>query len=247
LNGISYLAVLAGLAAIRVAPRQNHNGKAPVIRELFEGISYAVDFKPIIAVMALLSLFGIAGAPCLILLPAFAKDVLHGGAHTYGFLMSASGIGALSATIFLASRKNARGLIRIIPAASGACALGIAFFALSRNLGVSMICLFMAGFAMMTQIASSNTLIQTIVDEDKRGRIMGLYTMSFLGVMPFGSILAGAIANRFGVQPTLLMGAACCLIGASIFAARVPRLCEMLRPVFANMETHETVLPKGEH
>ena len=247
LNGISYLAVLASLAAIRVAPRQNHIGKAPVLREFYEGIRYAFDFKPIIAILALLSVFSLAGAPYMVLMPAFAKDVLHGGAHTYGFLMSSAGIGALSATMYLASRKNAHGLIKIIPAAAAACGLGIAFFALSRSFTLSIICLFLAGFCMMIQIASSNTIIQTIVDEDKRGRIMSLYAMSFMGVMPFGSILAGSVADRIGVQFTMLLGAACCITGALIFALKLPMLCELLRPVFANMGICETEQPKSKH
>ena len=240
LNGISYIAVLTSLAAIRVAPRKNHSGKAPVLREFYEGIRYAFDFKPIIAILILLSVFSIAGAPYLVLMPAYAKDVLHGGAHTFGFLMSSAGIGALSATMYLASRKNARGLIKIIPAAAVACGLGIAFFALSRNFSLSVICLFVAGFGMMTQIASSNTIIQTIVDEDKRGRIMSLYAMSFMGIMPFGSLLAGSVADRIGVQFTLLLGAACCITGALIFALKLPMLCELLKPVLANVEVSET-------
>jgi MFS family permease len=246
LNGISYIAVLASLAAIRVAPRQNRTGKAPVLREFYEGIRYAFDFKPIMAILALLSVFSIAGAPYLVLMPAYAKDVLHGEAHTFGFLMSAAGLGALSATMYLASRKNAYGLIKVIPVAAAACGLGIISFALSRNFALSVICLFMAGFAMMTQIASSNTIIQTIVDEDKRGRIMSLYAMSLMGVMPFGSLLAGSVADRIGVQFTLLLGAAFCIIGASIFAAKLPMLCKLLRPVFANMGIYETEQPKTE-
>ncbi len=240
LNAISYLAVLAGLAAIRVAPRQNRNGRAPVFREFYQGIRYAFDFKPIIAILALLSVFSIAAAPYFVLMPAFARDVLHGGAHTYGFLMSASGIGALTATMVLASRRNAHGLIKIIPAAAAACGLGIAFFALSRNFALSMICIFLATSCMMTQITSSNTIIQTIVDEDKRGRIMSLYAMSFMGVMPFGSILAGSVADKIGVQWTLLLGASCCITGALIFAVKLPGLCELLRPVFENFDTCET-------
>ncbi len=235
-NAISYIAVLASLAAIRVAPRQNRTGKAPVLRQFREGIRYVFDFKPILAILALLSVFSIAGAPFMVLLPAFAKDVLHGGAHTFGFLMSAAGVGALSATMYLASRRNARGLIKLIPIAAAAFGLGIASFALSDNFVFSIICLFLAGFAMMTQIASSNTIIQTIVDEDKRGRIMGLYAMSFMGVMPFGSLLAGSIASRIGVQSTLLLGAVCCITGASIFAAKLPVLCKLLKPVLADME-----------
>jgi len=241
LNGISYLAVLASLAAIRVALRQNHSGKGPVLREFYEGIRYAWGFKPIIAILALLSVFSIAGAPYLVLMPAFAKDVLHGGAHTFGFLMSAAGIGALSATLYLASRKNAYGLIKVIPAAAGACGFAIAAFALSRSFTFCVFFLFLAGFSMMTHIASSNTIIQTIVDEDKRGRIMSLYAMSFMGVMPFGSLVAGSIAGKIGVQNTLLLGAACCIGGALIFASKLPMLVERLKPVFVCMEACDMV------
>ncbi len=239
LNGISFLAVLAGLAAIKVAPRQGHNRGGAVWQEFYQGIRYAYDFKPIIAILALLSVFSIAGAPYLVLLPAFTKDVLHGGAHTFGFLMSAAGIGALAATMYLASRKNADGLIRVIPVASIGCGLGITSFALSRSFALSVICLFTAGFGMMAQIASSNTIIQTVVDEDKRGRIMSLYAMSLMGVMPLGSLIAGSVANRIGVQYTLLSGAACCIIGALIFAGKLQILCEQLRPAFSDMAKHD--------
>ncbi len=240
LNGISYLAVLAGLAAIRIAPRPIRNGKAPVWREFYEGLRYVFEFKPILAILALLSIFSLAGAPYLVLLPAFAKDVLCGGAHTYGFLMSAAGIGALAATMYLASRRSARGLIRLIPSAAAACGLGIAFFALSGNVALSIVCLFTAGFGMMIQIASSNTILQTIVDENKRGRIMSLFAMSFLGVMPFGSILAGSVAERIGARATLLLGAASCITGALIFAVKLPGLCQQLRPFFQEPEIRET-------
>jgi MFS family permease len=230
LNGISYVAVLAALQAIRVAEKEKRTQNGPVWGEFREAIDYARNFKPIIAILALLSVFSIAGAPYMVLMPAYAKDVLHGGAHTFGFLMSAAGIGALSATLYLASRKNAHGLIKVIPAAAGACGFAIAAFAFSRSFTLCIFFLFLAGFSMMTHIASSNTIIQTIVDEDKRGRIMSLYAMSFMGVMPFGSLLAGGIAGKIGVQNTLLLGAACCIGGALIFASKVPVLVERLKP-----------------
>jgi MFS family permease len=189
------------------------------------------------AILALLSAFSIAGAPYMVLMPAYAKDVIHGNAGTYGLLMSSVAIGALSATVCLASRKNANGLIRLIPAAAGTFGLGVAAFALSRSFPVSIFFLFVAGFSMMCQIASSNTIIQTVVDEDKRGRVMSFYAVSFLGVMPFGSLLAGSIAGKIGVQNTLLLGAGFCMAGALIFASRLPELVARLRPVFARIET----------
>ncbi len=235
LNGISYIAVLTALAAIEVVPKENsRGGNAPVLDQFMEGLRYALSVKPIIAILCLLSLYSIAGAPYLVLMPAFAKDVLHGGAHTFGFLMSAAGIGALTATIFLASLRSAAGLIKLIPAAAAVFSLSVAAFAVSRNFILSVIFLLVAGFTMMIQIASSNTIIQTIVDEDKRGRVMGLYAMSFLGAMPFGSLLSGSIAAKIGVQNTLILGAACCLIGAAVFAVKLPLFCELLRPIFAD-------------
>jgi MFS family permease len=151
--------------------------------------------------------------------------------------MSSVGIGALSATLYLASRRSAQGLIKLIPAAAVSFGLGITAFALFHSFTASIFCLFLAGFSMMSQIASSNTIIQTIVDEDKRGRVMSFYAVSFLGVMPFGSLLAGSIAGKIGVQNTLILGAGCCIVGALIFASKLPMLVEGLRPVFARIES----------
>lgn len=239
LNGISYVAVLAALQAIRVSEREVRREKGPLWAEFREGLQYVAGFKPILAILALLSLFSIAGSPFMVLMPAFAKDILHGNANTFGFLMSAAGIGALSATMYLASRDSANGLIKLIPVASGTFGIGIAAFALSRSFSVAMVFLFVAGFSMMCQIASSNTIIQTIVDEDKRGRVMSLYAMAFLGTMPFGSLLAGSVAHTLGVPDTLLLGAACCITGAAIFALKLPMLSEMLQPVFTNLDIYE--------
>jgi MFS family permease len=187
------------------------------------------------AILSLLAVFSLAGSPYVVLMPVYAKDILHGGAHTFGFLMSAAGIGALASTMYLASRKSVLGLGMVIPIAAGVCGIGIAAFAISRSFALSLVFLFLAGFGMMTQIASSNTIVQTIVDEDKRGRIMSLYAMSLMGMMPFGSLLAGTVAGRIGVQNTLLLGAAFCIIGASIFAGKLRQLRELVRPIYVRM------------
>ncbi len=236
LNGLSYVAVLAALAAIEVAPRQCAGDKTPFWREFREGLQYVYDFKPILAVLCLLAVFSIAGAPYLVLMPAFAKDVLHGGADTFGFLMSAAGVGAVSATLVLASLRRVDGFLALIPAAVGIFSVALAAFAMTRVFTLSIICLVVAGIGMMFQIASSNTLLQTIVDEDKRGRVMSLFAMSFMGVMPFGSLLAGSIAGRIGVPNTLLMGSAVCFLGAVVFASRFRTLMTMLQPVLARLE-----------
>lgn len=236
LNGISYLAVLAALNAIRVSPRELPVKREPAWREFCEGVRYVYNFKPIMAILSLLSLFSLAGTPFFVLMPAYAKDILLGDAQTFGFLMSASGFGAVAATIYLASRKSVHGLVKLIPGAMGAFGAGVAAFALSRNLTFSLLCVFLAGFGMLTQIASSNTIIQTVVDEDKRGRTMGLFAMSFMGVMPFGSLLAGSAAASIGVRNTLLLGAAFCIAGALLFAARLPLLTRLLCPIYSRTE-----------
>ena len=199
-----------------------------------------INFKPIFGILALISVFSVAGAPYAVLMPAYVKDVLHGGGHTFGFLVSAEGIGALCATLYLASRKGADGLIKLIPAACAACGMCTAAFALSGHFTLCLFFLFIVGFSMTCHLASSNTIIQTIVDEDKRGRVMSLYTMSFLAVMPFGSLLAGSVAGNIGVQNTMFLGAVTCIAGASIFAMKLTRLCELLRPVFADVGSYES-------
>lgn len=236
LNGLSYLAVIAALAAIRVPPRARQERKPAVWRELCEGVSYAYHFKPIMAILFLLALFSLAGGPYIVLMPVYAKDVLKGGADTLGFLMAAAGIGAVASTLYLASRKNVHGLVKMIPLATLAFAAGIAAFAVSRDLILSVVCLFLVGFGMMTQIASSNTIVQTVVDEDKRGRVMSLFAVALLGMMPFGSLIAGVTAEKIGVQNTLLAGAVLCVMGAWVFASRLPRLGELLNPVYAKIE-----------
>ena len=187
-------------------------------------------FEPIIAILGMLALFGLAGSPYMVLMPAFAKNVLHGGAYAYGFLMSSGGLGAIGATLFLASRRNTRGLIKVIPASMGIFGMVVAAFALSHTLLLCVLLIFFAGFSMMILIASSNTIIQTVVEEDKRGRMMSLYAMSLMGVMPFGSLLAGSVAGSIGVRNTLIAGAALCVAGAAVFAGRLPRLARMLKP-----------------
>ena len=250
LNGISYVAVLKALAAIKVRPREGPEGKARVWQELCEGVAYAYHFKPIMAILSLLAVFSLAGSPYVVLMPVYVKDVLHGGAQTFGFLMSAAGIGALTSTVYLASRKSVLGLGMVIPIAAAGCGFGIAAFALSRNFTLSLVFLFMAGFGMMTQIASSNTIVQTIVDEDKRGRVMSLYAMSLMGMMPFGSLLAGTMAGKIGVQNTLLLGAAFCIIGALVFAGRLRHLRALVHPIYVRMgiisETAPAILTVGK-
>jgi MFS family permease len=236
INSASYLAVLLALAAMRLAPATQHPAlRRHIFQELREGFIYAFSFGPIRSILLLVALVSLTGMPYAVLVPVFAKEVLHGGAHTFGFLMTASGCGAFVGTVYLASRKSILGLGRLIVLSAVLFAAGIAGFALSSILPLSLISLVIAGFGAMTLVASSNTILQTILEEDKRGRVMSFFTMAFMGMAPFGSFGAGAMAGIIGLRDTLLLGAACCLVGAVIFARYLPQIREMIRPIYLRM------------
>ena len=235
INAASYLAVIAAISAIRVKPKHRVEGKKHLLHELHEGFVYAFGFKPIRDILALMGLVSLMGMPYAVLMPVFAREVLHGGAHTFGFLMAAAGVGALASTVYLASRTSVLGLGRVIAAAAMVFGTGLVGFALSRSLVLSLLVLSLAGFGAMAQIASSNTLLQTIVDDDKRGRVMSFFTMSFMGMTPVGSLLAGAAADRIGVRDTLLAGGTACLIGGLLFALNLKSLRKFVRPIYTRM------------
>lgn len=232
LNGVSFLAVIIALALMRVKPRPPKAVIKPVLAELKEGIAYAAGFAPIKAILLLLGLVSFMGSSYSVLLPLFAREVLHGDARTYGFLVSSAGLGAFASAITLASRRSVLGLGRVIPIAAGLFGVSIAALALSRAMWLSVIFLFTAGAGVMAHLAASNTILQTIVDDDKRGRVMSLFTMSFVGMTPFGALAAGALASRIGVTATVLTGGASCLAGSLVFASKLPKLREVARPIY---------------
>lgn len=236
INALSYLAVIIALKAMRIAPaKQRHHATPPLLHELADGLRYAAAFGPIRSILLLLALVSLMGMPYSVLAPVFAKEVLHGGAHTYGFLMTAAGSGAMIGTLFLASRPSVRGLGRVIVMATICFACGIATFALSSTFILSLAALSVAGFGGMTLVASCNTVLQTVLDEDKRGRVMSLFTVAFLGVAPFGSLGAGTMSGIIGPRVTLLLGSAGCLVGAAIFAHYLPQIRAQARPVYMRM------------
>jgi MFS family permease len=235
LNAISYSAVLFSLFAMRIAPRTIKPPAANLLRTLHEGYSYAWNFPPIRDVLLLVGLVALFGVPFSVLMPVIAVEVLGGDARTLGFLMSATGLGALSGALFLAARPNVRGLSRVIVNAATLFGLALAGLAFSRWLPVSCALLVLAGFGMMTQMAASNTFLQTVVPDDKRGRIMSLYTTAFIGVAPFGSLLAGALAERIGAPATIAIGGLVCVVGAAIFARRIPVFRELVRPIYQQL------------
>lgn len=232
LNGISYLAVIAALLAMKITPRKTERQNTNVLQGLKEGFSYALGFAPIRSILLLLGLVSLVGMPYTVLMPVFAKEILRGGPHTLGFLMGASGIGALVGAIYLASRKSVLGLGKNIPLAASIFGIGLIAFSLSRVLWLSLALMLLTGFGLMVQMASSNTVLQTIVDDDKRGRVMSFYTMAFMGTAPFGSLLAGGLASRMGAANTLIIGGVCCILGSLSFASRLSILREMVRPIY---------------
>ena len=218
INGVSFLSVIFCLLAMRIPPPVKEEIRARrILEELKEGFSYAFGFAPIRYLILLLALISLVGMPYIVLMPIFAKDILQGGASTLGFLMAASGIGALIGTIYLASRKSVRGLGRMVVVAAAIFGSGLILFSFSRVLTLSLFLMMMTGFGMIVQMASTSTILQSIADDDKRGRVMSFYAMSFAGIAPFGSLLAGTVASHIGAPYTLLIGGTLC-IAASIFA-----------------------------
>jgi MFS family permease len=236
IDAISYLAVIASLVAMRVAPRiRMRAANENMIEQLREGWTYAFRFAPIRNVLLLLALVSLVGMPYTVLMPVFANEILRGGPNTLGLLMAASGVGALVAAMFLAARQSVLGLGKYIPLMAGAFGAGLIAFSFSRMLWLSLLLMFITGFGFMTQMAASNTVLQTIVDEDKRGRVMSFYTMAFMGTAPFGSLLAGSVAARIGAPRTLLFGGLGCVLGALWFARSLPSLRREVRPIYARI------------
>jgi MFS family permease len=180
----------------------------------------------------MLAFIGLVGMPYAVLLPVFAKDILGGGPLTYGFLVGAVGVGALCGAIFLASRRSARGLGRIMTAAVIIFGGGVIAFSFSTVLWFSLAMLLLAGFGMMVQMASVNTILQTIVDDDKRGRVMSLYTMAFMGMAPLGSLLVGSVAHSLGAPRAMQISGILCIAAAIAFATKLPELRRWIHPIY---------------
>lgn len=232
LDGVSYFAVIGSLLAMRLARRPAPESRKRVLHEMADGFRYAFGSAPIRALLLLLALVSVAGMPYTVLLPVVAERTLGGGPHTLGFLMGASGMGALVAALHLASRTSVVGLGALIPRAVMLFGGVLVAFGFSRSLWLSLVLMALAGFGFMIQMASSNTVVQTIVRDDMRGRVMAFYGMAFIGMLPFGSLLAGWSASHVGASPTIAGGGALCIAGAVLFRRKLPGLREIVRPVY---------------
>ena len=235
LNGVSFFCVIGSLLAMEITVPHRRARDSNLLHDLREGLAYTFGFAPIRSILLLLSASSLMGMSYAVLMPVFARDVLHGGPQTLGFLMAAAGVGALLATVYLASRKDVLRLGKMLPVSTAIFAAGLIAFSLSRVLWLSLSLLLVAGFGMMVQMALSNTVLQVIVEDDKRGRVMSFYTMSFMGVAPLGSLLAGYLASRIGAPDTLMIGGLVCVLAALVFALRIGELQRMLHPLYRKM------------
>jgi MFS family permease len=235
LNGLSFLGVIVALLAMKI-PRKPHVGRhTSVLHGLREGFRYAFGFPPVRSLLLLVALIGLVGMPYAVLMPIFAGDILHGDERTYGFLLGSSGVGALVGSLYLASRRTVLGLGRWIAAMSGVFGIGLFVFSFSRSVPLSMALLVVMGFAVIVQLASCNTILQTVVEEQQRGRVMSLYTTAFLGMSPLGSLIAGSLASKVGAPNTLRIGGVCCVLGGIAFALQLPTLRRFIRPIYTRM------------
>jgi MFS family permease len=235
-NGASYIAVIIGLLLMRMPARQPEHEMASPLQRIAEGFRFARQTAPIRALLLLLGLISLVGMPYTVLMPVFAAKILHGNARTLGVLGAATGLGAVAGALMLASRRGVHGLGKWVAVACGSFGALLILFAFSRWYLLSVLILVPVGFSMMTQMTSSNTLIQAMVPDRLRGRIMAVYSMMFMGMAPFGALFAGVVANRIGAPRTVAIGGALAVAGAIIFARHLPKI---------RVEARELIVAQG--
>ncbi|MBK7978493.1 MAG: MFS transporter [Ignavibacteriae bacterium] len=235
INAVSYIAVIGALLLMKFEKKAIQKTSKKIFNEIKEGFSYAYNFIPIRTLLLLIATLSLLGMPYTVLMPVFAKDILHGNASTLGLLFGAIGVGAFIGAIYLASRKTVLGLGKIIVIATTVFSIGLIMFSQSKIIYISLPLMIFTGWGMMTQMASSNTLLQTIVDEDKRGRIMSLYVMAFMGTAPLGSLLAGSLAKAFGAQNTILFFGIISLLTAFWFYKQLPLVRKHTKPIYIKL------------
>lgn len=241
LNALSFVAVIVTLAMIRVRPTPRAPSHTPFVKGLAEGVAYAWNSVPIRLLLAMLALVAFLATPYVALMPVLVRDVFRGGAEQMGFLLSAAGLGALTGTIFLAARRSVRGLVKVIVLASFSAGSALTLLAWSKFVWLALPLLAVIGFGILVTSVSVNMILQTIVDDDKRGRVMSLYTAAFLGVAPFGALAAGAAADAIGAAATVTVGGALCIAGALYLAGKRPQIQEHIVPIYTRLG----IIPKS--
>lgn len=232
IDGLSYTAVIAGLLLMRLRPQARLVTNQRPLQSIREGFQYAYGFLPIRSILLLLIAFSLMVMSYSTLMPVFATQVLQGDAHTLGFLLAAAGIGALAGGAYMSTRPTVLGLGRLIAAAPLLAGTGLIVFSLSRTLWLSIPAIMLVGLGSILQISGSNTILQTIVDDDKRGRVMSLFTMSFLGMAPFGNLLSGSLASLIGAPSTFALNGAVCILASILFSRQLPALRQAIRPIY---------------
>ncbi len=235
LNAISYIFVILSLLLMKLHIKETKKNDTYILKELTDGFRYTFGFSPIKHLLILLSISSLMGMSYSVLMPVFAKEILHGGSHTYGFLMGAAGFGALLGAFFLASRESVLKLGRIVPASAVLFGAGLIGLSFSRIFPFSLVLMIFIGLGMMMQTAGSNTILQTITDDDKRGRVMSFYAMAVMGTAPFGSLFAGGMAKVIGTPGTILTGGLACIIGALFFFRKLPEMKKLVKPIYAKI------------
>jgi MFS family permease len=235
IDAVSYFAVIASLLMMRIRPIDVQRHDHAMMAQMKEGWAYIRSFRPIRTILMLFSITSLMGYPYMVLLPVFAGGVLHGGAHALGWLTAASGVGALVSAISLTLRKSVVGLTRMIQLSSAVLGGALMVFGLSNKLWLSLLLIPFAGFGLMQVAAASNTVIQSLVPEDKRARVMSYYAMAFYGSAPIGSLLAGVLADRIGARYTVIVTGAFCILGSLWFTSELPKLRSVMRPIYQDL------------
>jgi MFS family permease len=241
-DGVSYIAVLASLLLMRLKREPEASNEASMVEQLREGWAYVSGFAPLRSILLLFALLSLMGWPFTVLMPVFAGQVLRGGPHTLGFLMGAVGVGSLACAISMVLRRSVRGLARMLPIAALCFGAGLIGFGLSTSFLLSLALMLVTGFGMMQGLTASNTIIQTLVDERMRGRVMSYYTMAFVGMAPFGSLMAGALAHTIGAPRTVIVSGIACVAGGILFWIRLPKLRRQMRPIYEQLG----IVPRSE-
>lgn len=234
LNSLSFAGILFALTAMKVPPRESRP-ETHLLKSLGEGFEYAFGFAPIRYILLQLAVISFMSMPYAVLMPVYARDILAGGPGTLGLLMACSGTGALAGAVYLATRKSILGLGKWIVYGSSLFGCAIIAFSLSRLVWLSAALMLVSGFGMIVQMASSNTILQTIVEEDKRGRVMSFFALAIMGTSPLGSLFAGYCGEKIGVVYTLIISGLVCIAGALLFAGRLPEIRRKVRPIYQNM------------
>lgn len=235
IDGISYVAVIASLLMMKIQPVEVAPTADNLFRQMREGWDYVRSFSPIRTILLLFSIVSLMGYPYMVLLPIFAGQVFHGGAYTLGLLTAASGLGALISALSLAFRKSVVGLTRMIQMSSATLGLALILFGFSQQFALSLLLMGFAGFGMMQSISASNTVVQTLVPEDKRARVISYYAMAYFGSAPIGSLLAGALAQKIGAASTIIVTGTFCLLGSLWFSLQMPKVRTVMRPIYQEM------------